>query len=388
MAIDVTPNTVATSALQALDFSSLIGGPMDAIVKAQALAAQTAYQFINEVCLTVDPITKQKKPINVTFTYNNNGQEATLTVPLLVILTIPNIEVSEFTIDFIANISAASSSISETSTDTDLGVEAEAEASLGVGPFSIKVKAKANYSSKQHSKAAQDSKYSVEYTMNVQVKGGQSPMPSGLQTVLNILQGSATSINLDDLATVSPAYLDIVQTDNVGNIHVTVKNKQGMLVKSGKVNISIPDEERATTPFTKFEIVRGSKPDALMVEAKKLASGEPLSMNKDLVLSYMYMNDDPSPPPVDPLKVTACTDRNGVVIFKPFLLDLPDGLKGKNLQGIIKIQAAIPLPDSSTIEVEHIDYNYTILETEQNTEEFSSAKLTRKSKAKTEIEES
>lgn len=383
MAIDITPNTVATSALQALDFSSLIGGPMDAIVKAQALAAQTAYQFINEVCLTVDPITKQKKPINVTFTYNNNGQEATLTVPLLVILTIPNIEVSEFTIDFIANISAASSSVSETSTDTDLGVEAEAEASLGVGPFSIKVKAKANYSSKQHSKAAQDSKYSVEYTMNVQVKGGQSPMPSGLQTVLNILQGSATSINLDDLVTVSPAYLDILQTDDVGNIQVTVKNKQGMLVKSCKVTISIPS---TNSPFTEFKIVRGTPPQSLMEESIKLATGKPLSMNKDLVLSYMYMNADPQPSPVvEPLNVTACTDRNGVVIFKP---TLEEDLTGKNLQGVIQIKADIPLPNSPQIEVEYIDYNYTILETKHNTEEFSSAKLTRKNKAKTEIEES
>lgn len=386
MAIDITPNTVATSALQALDFSSLIGGPMDAIVKAQALAAQTAYQFINEVCLTVDPITKQKKPINVTFTYNNNGQEATLTVPLLVILTIPNIEVSEFTIDFIANISAASSSVSETSTDTDLGVEAEAEASLGVGPFSIKVKAKANYSSKQHSKAAQDSKYSVEYTMNVQVKGGQSPMPSGLQTVLNILQGSATSIKLDDLVTVSPAYLDIVKTDDVGNIQVTVKDKQGMLVKSCNVNISISTEDKVNTPFTKFEIVKGSKLKLLMEEADKLASGEPLSMNKDLVLNYMYKNPDPKLLLADdPLNVTACTDRNGVVIFKP---TLAADLKGKNLQGVIKITADIPLPNSPQVEVEHIDYNFTILEVKLNKSEVSSAKLTSRSKAKTEIEES
>lgn len=385
MAIDITPNTVATSALQALDFSSLIGGPMDAIVKAQALAAQTAYQFINEVCLTVDPITKQKKPINVTFTYNNNGQEATLTVPLLVILTIPNIEVSEFTIDFIANISAASSSVSETSTDTDLGVEAEAEASLGVGPFSIKVKAKANYSSKQHSKAAQDSKYSVEYTMNVQVKGGQSPMPSGLQTVLNILQGSATSIKLDDLVTVGPAYLDIVQTDDVSNIQVTVKDKQGMLVKSCNVNISIPTDK---SPFTRFEIVRGSKPKSLMEEAEKLASGEPLSMNKDLVLNYMYKNKNPDQNLLlaeDPLNVTACTDRNGVVIFKPFLAAT---LKDKNLQGVIQIKADIPLPNSPQVEVEHIDYNFTILEVKLNTSEVSSAKLTSRNKAKTEIEES
>ena len=42
MAIDTTPSQVATSALQAIPFGSMIGGPLNACIEAQAMAAQTS----------------------------------------------------------------------------------------------------------------------------------------------------------------------------------------------------------------------------------------------------------------------------------------------------------------------------------------------------------
>ena len=269
MAIDTTPSTVATNALNALDFTALIGGPMDAIIKAQAMAAQTTYEFINEVGLTVDPDTGEKKPVNVTFQYNSNGRSTTLTVPLLVMLTIPNIEVTSYVIDFIANISASSSSVEETSTDTNLGVEAEAEASIGVGPFSLKVKAKASYSSKQLSKAAQDSKYSVEYTMNVKVEGGQGDMPTGLQTVLNILQGSNTSVSPAEMLQVFPTYIDIdMENINRRTLQVVVKDNQGYFAAGTNVTLNFP----ATNPFSAVNIIKGHTPEDIQISAGLLSN--------------------------------------------------------------------------------------------------------------------
>lgn len=361
MAIDVTPNTVATNALQSLDFSALIGGPMDAIVKAQALAAKTTYEFINEVCLTIDPDTNEKKPVNVVFTYNNNGQAATLTVPLIVILTIPNIEVSEFTIDFIANISAGSSSTSETSSDTELGVDASAEASLGYGPFSLKVKAEANYSSKQHSKAAQDSKYSVEYTMNVNVKGGQSGMPAGLQTVLNILQGSATSVGVDDLVDVYPANLNLDRVPS-GTVQVTIKDSQGRLVKGGKVTITPP--EANLNPFGQITVIKGSTTSQMEAEVKKLAEGGRLNVTKDVIKAYAR-RDNPAMVE-DAGAVTGVTDRKGVV---QFLIPLAQKLtKAMDMQGMLKIDAMVPVANSDTTEQEILQYAYTIVPATDPTE--------------------
>jgi hypothetical protein len=232
MAIDTTPSTVATNALQAIPFSSLIGGPLDACIKAQANSAMTSWQFINEVGLYVDPETGEKKAVQVVFSYNNNGQMTTLVVPLLTIVPIPYLAIDEVTIDFMANISASSSSVQEDSSNTDLNVNATAEASIGVGPFSLKISASANYSSKQASKSSQESKYSVEYTMNVGVKGGQADMPQGLGTILNILQSSATSNNADDMIVAIPekVYFNLNQSPVTSTqVQVTVKDAHGVV---------------------------------------------------------------------------------------------------------------------------------------------------------------
>lgn len=359
MAIDTTPSTVATNALSALDFTSLIGGPMDAIIKAQALAAKTTYEFINEVGLTTDPDTGEKKPVNVTFQYNSNGQLTTLTVPLLVILTVPSIEVSSFVIDFIANISASSSSTEETSSDTELGVDAEAEASLGIGPFSIKVKAKANYSSKQHSKAAQESKYSVEYTMNVRVEGGQSPMPAGLQTVLNILQGSNTSVSPTEMAQPFPKNINLDLSKNTSSsLQVVIKNPQGYYAAGTTVTLSFG----ANSPFKKVNIIQGHEPKSILIGASYLSKSpysrtqgvqqpkEPRFMiNHRVVKPYlrrfgstMHKYETVLNEELNVAQISGVTDAQGNVTFE--LVVDPQTIK-KDIQGSIGVTGYVPKSD-------------------------------------------
>ena len=187
MAIDTTPSQVATSALQAIPFGSIIGGPLKACIEAQAMAAQTSWQFIQEVGLNTDPNTGQKEAVNVSFQFMQNGHMVQLNVPLLTIVPIPYIAIHDIDINFKANISASSSSVNEQSSSSAL--DAGAEASIGAkwGPFHMDAKMKANYSSKKDSKATQESKYSVEYTMDVAVKAGQDSMPAGLAKVLELL---------------------------------------------------------------------------------------------------------------------------------------------------------------------------------------------------------
>ncbi len=96
-----------------------------------------------------------------------------LNVPLLTIVPIPYIAIHDIDINFKANISASSSSVSEQSSSSALDVGAEASIGAKWGSFHMDAKMKANYSSKKDSKATQESKYSVEYTMDVAVKAGQ-----------------------------------------------------------------------------------------------------------------------------------------------------------------------------------------------------------------------
>ena len=180
MAIDTAPSQVATSALQAIPFGSIIGGPLKACIEAQAMAAQTSWKFIQEVGLNTNAETGEKTAVNVSFQFMQNGRMSQLNVPLLTIVPIPYIAIQSIDINFKANISASSSSVQEDTSSTSMSGSLDVKTKIGWGPFSVEAKMNANYSSKKDSKATQDSKYSVEYTMDVAVKAGQESMPAGL----------------------------------------------------------------------------------------------------------------------------------------------------------------------------------------------------------------
>lgn len=232
MAIDTTPSQVATSALQAIPFGSIIGGPLKACIEAQAMAAQTSWQFIQEVGLNTDPNTGQKEAVNVSFQFMQNGHMVQLNVPLLTIVPIPYIAIHDIDINFKANISASSSSVSEQSSSSALDAGAEVTAGLKVGPFHMDAKMNANYSSKKDSKATQESKYSVEYTMDVAVKAGQDSMPAGLAKVLELL-GSALDVSDPEGTLEVSARKLVLSKDKEGNaipvsLIATYKNGKGI----------------------------------------------------------------------------------------------------------------------------------------------------------------
>ncbi len=190
MPIDQTPSQVATNALTALPFGNIIGGPLKACIEAQAMAARTSWNFIQEVGLNTDPKTGEKKTVNVSFQFVKDGRMAQLNVPLLTIVPIPYIAINTIDIAFKANINASSSSsrVDNESSSVDAGLAGHT--SFGFGLFKVQADFHANYSSKKDSTATQDSKYSVEYTMDVAVKAGQDSMPAGLAKVLELLGNS------------------------------------------------------------------------------------------------------------------------------------------------------------------------------------------------------
>ena len=195
MAISNVPANVATSAMQAIPFSSMIGGPLKACIEAQAMAAKTSWEFIKEVGLNTDE-KGQKSAVMVAFSFNKGGRMTQLNVPLLTIVPIPYIAINSVDINFKANINASSSSVSENSSHTEYGGEVDAKAKLNLGLFSLEANLKANYSTKKDSKATEESKYSVESTIDVAVKAGQESMPAGMARVLEMLNGAVDTVDV------------------------------------------------------------------------------------------------------------------------------------------------------------------------------------------------
>lgn len=272
MAIDTAPSQVATNALQAIPFGSIIGGPLKACIEAQAMAAQTSWQFIQEVGLNTNPETGEKEAVNVSFQFMQNGRMAQLNVPLLTIVPIPYIAIQNIDINFKANISASSSSVSETSSSQTVDAGANVSAKLSWGPFSVQADMKANYSSKKDSKATQSSQYSVEYTMDVAVKAGQDSMPAGLAKVLELL-GSSMDI-CDPKGTLEVNALRLKAGEK---LIATYKNKDGLFapneIKSadGKLNFKVEGDSATilldNVPGGEYQITAGERTITVKVEA-------------------------------------------------------------------------------------------------------------------------
>ena len=242
--VSQTPANVAINAMQAIPFSSMIGGPLNACIEAQAMAARTSWEFIKEVGLNTDE-KGQKSAIMVAFSFNRGGRMVQLNVPLLTIVPIPYIAINTIDINFKASISASSSTASESSEHTEAGGEVNAKAKLNLGLFSLQANLKANYSSKKDSKATAESKYSVESTIDVAVKAGQESMPAGMAKVLELLGTALDVVDAKGELQVNATILSVGD-----NLVISYKNKEGLFdnsmlkIKKGDTDVAISDDDK------------------------------------------------------------------------------------------------------------------------------------------------
>ena len=224
--IDTTPSLVATNALQSIPFGSIIGAPLSACVEAQAKAAQTSWQFIKEVGLTDTKDGKGKEAIYVNFEFRKNGRSTKPSAPLLTIVPIPYLAIKDIDISFKASISASASTSKTTKSSFEVGASMKASVSGGLpGIVHASMEMSASISSKKDSAATRDSKYSVEYTMDVNVKAGQDDMPAGMAKVLEILNQSIDTIDSKGEMGVSEQNVTLVEGQ--GTTYITYKNPEG-----------------------------------------------------------------------------------------------------------------------------------------------------------------
>lgn len=172
--IDKTPPQAETGEQPS---GNMIGGPLSACAEAQDAAAKASWDFIQNVGFDADSQTERKKTVNVSFQFMKDGRMAQLDVPMLSLVPVPYIAIQTIDTNFKANIHASPS-----------GTNGQAESTpLNPGLFRANPDFHANYASKKDPKDAQDSKYSVDYAMDVAVKAGEESMPVGLAKVLELL---------------------------------------------------------------------------------------------------------------------------------------------------------------------------------------------------------
>jgi hypothetical protein len=208
--------------LSTIDFESMLGGPLVAVVKAQAQSAMTTVNFIKEVGFKKPPQTTPPRapgdgetadPIYVKFKYWKEvspyqpavladpnatppiiGQPAVsakyeqhdLEVPILTLLPIPYLRIQETTIDFKAKIN----SVEFAKTDTQFKIDASLEANAGW----LWGSAKLNVSTSYQANTSQGTEVNRTYSMDVHIRAVQEEMPAGMEKILGILENGMRSI--------------------------------------------------------------------------------------------------------------------------------------------------------------------------------------------------
>ncbi len=181
------PNEIVSD-LSSIPFDRMIGGPLSACIDAQEQAALSTVNFIDRVGF--DP----KNPghvVNVDFTYKREGTDVQLSVPLLTIVPIPFISIDTVNISFKAALKSISS---EDAVDVNRQSSYDSTNSryLGVGSYLRTAEVqrtvmRGSVSTKKDSVATQNSVYSIEANVDINVIARQESMPGGLAKVLEML---------------------------------------------------------------------------------------------------------------------------------------------------------------------------------------------------------
>jgi len=200
--------------ISSIDFASIIGGPLVAVVDAQAKSAITTVNFIREVGFKKaerqqgDPedLPETGEPIYVSFKYPKEispyepatedtperaavFQEMKLEVPLLCIVPIPYLRVEEVEIDFNVKIN----SMYQSENTTTRGVNTETSGSFKVGFLKWGVSANFKCTTSSQSTNKTTGKVERTYSLGVKVRAVQDEMPGGMEKILGILEDAIKS---------------------------------------------------------------------------------------------------------------------------------------------------------------------------------------------------
>jgi hypothetical protein len=176
--------------LAAIDFASVIGGPLVAVINAQAQAARVTTNFINEVAFESTKKGENPKLRSVDFEFNQvlstqskdklSSDSTSLKVPLISMLPIPYIRVANMTIDL--NITLHD--VQKTTIKNDFTFKDDTTADFGWFGESVNMTVSVTEQNTYQNDRTTDDTYGMRVTVNAV----QDEMPAGLKNILGIFQ--------------------------------------------------------------------------------------------------------------------------------------------------------------------------------------------------------
>ena len=271
-----------------LKFSDILANPLRAAIKAQRDMSKETLAYIREEGLITDKNTHETKVAVITLSYVKNGKMVKMRLPLLSLIPIPQLGISEIKLDFKIAVDSQSSLVktvnggapagaalfkqtgglpnsggdAKKSGDagaasaakgatagaktTDAGASKQEGSAAKTGnsaaaatasPQNLTVSSAeitAKYSSKKDSAASQSSRYAVETTMDVQLKAVKEEMPPGLKAMMDFLSAGVEEININGELSISAEVVKL--QDGHGLITASYINGEGIF-DSGKIEV-------------------------------------------------------------------------------------------------------------------------------------------------------
>ena len=171
-----------------LPMESLIGGPLQAVAKANAQMAVTNAKFLTDIGFKHDEQGNPTETNMVEFGYEKNivdedgnvtPQKMSIKAPLLAVIPLPSLKVTEANVNFTMSVSSSAEDTSESSSEGSYSGSAR----VGWGPFSMSVKVSGKTSS--HSKSTRKSDNSAKY--DVSVRAADEGPAEGMMRIIDVL---------------------------------------------------------------------------------------------------------------------------------------------------------------------------------------------------------
>lgn len=234
---------VSGNEIASLDFANLIGGPLDAVIRAQAKSAIATTNFIKEVGFD-----KNGKVVNAEFAYtkrddDGNTRKFSLTVPFLAMVPVPYITVTDALVEFNAKITSTTESKSEEHTESSGSFEAKAKFWF----FSVNVSGKTS-SAKNTSRTDKEER---TFDMKILVRAKNQDLPAGTERLLTVLEQSLVETKGPVVVPVRIVSKDATTKTNVLLEMENVQDLKDALAKGGATGTVLATwQDTTATPAT------------------------------------------------------------------------------------------------------------------------------------------
>ena len=198
--------------LRKLTLEELISAPLNAVIKAQAQAAMTTVQFIEEVGFIrkSDDTSFFDSPDNSTandydvrlaklqINVDKDGKKTVTNVdlPFITLFNVPSFEIATFDWSFNVKLKSMQSLSAKFTTSNTTAVTTDASTSLNLfslikigGSMKVESTTKTDFESRFKSGREQ------EYNLNINVKGNSAPLPKGIETLLSIAENATRTVS-------------------------------------------------------------------------------------------------------------------------------------------------------------------------------------------------